>query len=61
MKFLFSSGNVKNEYFHFEIITDIDAFTETLLLLGGIDALSLVISSIFLKLTCNMNMLQVPS
>ena len=50
-KITFFPGNVRNEYFHFEIITDIDAFTETLLLLGGIDALSLIISSIFLKLT----------
>ena len=55
------SGNVKNEYFHFEAVTDIDGFTEVLLLLVFIDALSLVIAATVLKLTCNMNMLQVPS
>ena len=55
------SGNVKNEYFHFDAVTDIDGFTRVLLLLVFIDALSLVIAATVLKLTCNMNMLQVPS
>ena len=52
-------GNVKNEYFHYDIVTDLDGFTKTLLLLMSIDALSLVISSVALKITCNINLLQV--
>ena len=53
------SGNVKNDYFHFETVGDIEAFVETLCMLVAIDALSLILSSIFLKVTCNINMLQV--
>ena len=55
----YNLGNVKNDYFHFEVIPDITDFVVTLLMLVCIDALSLVISSIFLKVTCNINMLQV--
>ena len=59
MKTCIFEGNVKNGYFHFEAMTDIDGFVTTLLMLLCIDALSLVFSSIFLKMTCNINMLQV--
>ena len=53
------AGNIKNEYFHFEIMTDIEGFVKTLLILVVVDAFSLVISSTFLYITCKMNMLQV--
>ena len=55
------AGNIKNEYFHFEIMTDIEGFVKTLLILVVVDALSLVISGTFLYITCKMNMLQVSS
>ena len=41
------AGNIKNEYFHFEIMTDIEGFVKTLLILVVVDAFSLVISSTF--------------
>ena len=53
------AGNIKNEYWHYEIMADINRFVKTLLMLVGIDALSLVISSTFLYITCKINMLQV--
>ena len=56
---MINAGNIKNEYFHFEIMKDIEGFVKTLLMLVGIDAVSLIISSTFLYITCRMNMLQV--
>ena len=56
---MINAGNIKNEYFHYEIMKDIEGFVKTLLMLVGIDAICLIISSTFLYFTCKMNMLQV--
>ena len=54
-------GNVRNGYFHFEAVepVDISKFVEVMLTLISVDLVSLVSSSIFLKLCCNINLFKV--
>ena len=59
--YLFYSGNVGSDYFHFLSATaeDIPPFVYSFLLLIGIDALSLGISFVFLKFNFGINLFQV--
>ena len=52
---------MRNGYFHFEAVepVDISKFVEVMLALISVDLVSLVSSSIFLKLCCNINLFKV--
>ena len=54
-------GNVGNDYFHFLSATpeDIPSFVYNFLMLIGIDALSLLISFVFLRMNFGINLFQV--
>ena len=52
---------MRNGYFHFEAVkpVDISKFVEVMLTLISVDLVSLVSSTIFLKLACNINLFKV--
>ena len=54
-------GNVGNGYFHFIEVSEpaITGFVNAILILIGVDCISLAFSTILLKLTCNINTFQV--
>ena len=56
-------GNIGNDYFHYMSVSpeEVPSFVSKLLLFIGLDMLSLVISTIFLKLSVNINLIQVNS
>ena len=61
MNFVSIPGNVRNSYFHNTSLSpeDIPHFAKTMMMLVLVDALSLVISLIFLKMRCKINLFHI--
>ena len=52
-------GNIKNSYWHHYAVTDVWIFSKNILLMFIIDAASLLISGLALKIFCNISLLKV--
>ena len=52
-------GGIKNSYWHFVAVSDVWMFSKNILLMFVIDAASLIISGLALKIFCNVSILKV--